>query len=614
MARDIAAERRDIDETVAGQTLCTLFEHTIAEHGDLEALKWKVGDDWKSLTFSQYAERVREFGNGMIALGLEPGEFVNVIGANRYEYCISDLGIVHAGGVPVSLYNTLAPEQIEYIVNHCEAVYVILENRAYYERFLKIKDAIPNIRKVIMWEGAEEFADDDWVISYEDVLAAGREYARANPGELDKRIKGVKPEGLCTLIYTSGTTGPPKGVMITHYNVLWTAESLARVRSFEPGSRQISYLPLAHIAERMVGLYLPIKYGSMVHFCPNVAEIGAYLGEVKPHLFFAVPRVWEKIYERLNAAIDGNPDPEQAQQTKDAIAACMEKVRLEQAGKPVPEDLAKKVEEAEIVTSLIRSLVGLDELQVAITGAAPIAQEILEWFHAVGVPIAEVYGQSEDTGPTSWNPPGRIKIGTVGPSLPGVEVKLDVDGEVLVLGGNVMRGYYKDPELTAQTIDGEGWLHSGDVAEIDDDGYLRIVDRKKEILITAGGKNIAPSNIENLLKQHPLVGTACVIGDQRPYCTALIALDSESAAGWAAKHDKTADVAELSDDPDVVAEIQAHVDEMNKGLHNQEQVKKFTILPTEWTVDSEELTPTLKLKRKVVNQKYTDTIESMYAK
>jgi long-chain acyl-CoA synthetase len=605
----VLAEQRDIDQTVAGQTVLKLFDDAVATFGDSEALKWKSGDDWQALTWTGYGERVRAFAKGLIALGLEPKGFVNIIGANDPLYAISDIGVLAAGGVPVSLYNTLAPEQLEYIINHCEASLVICENRDYFERILKIQGELGNVRKVILWRDADEFADNEWVIGFDEVIAQG---ASVSDEQLQERLAAVDADDLCTLIYTSGTTGPPKGVMVTHRNVCWTVESLLRAHPLGPGQRQISYLPMAHIAERMVGHYIPLRLGSMVHFCPDARQIGAYLGAVKPTFFFAVPRIWEKLYQGIQNAIAGSPE-EQQQQAKDAIAVRTKLVELENERKPVPDDIRANAEALKPVTDFIAALVGLDQVENAGTGAAPISADIITFFTAIGVPIFEVYGQSEDTGPTSWNRPGASKIGSVGQSLPGVEVTLAEDGELLVRGGNVTQGYYKEPELTAETFI-DGWLYSGDVAEIDDEGFIKIVDRKKEILITAGGKNIAPSNVENMLKAHPLIGQACMIADKRPYATALLALDPDDAVIWAKKNSKPEDVATLSQDPDVIADIQRHIDEMNTRLHNQEQVKKFVVLPMPWGVDSGEVTPTLKMKRKVVNQKFEDEIEGMYAK
>lgn len=608
MTRDVAAEQRDIDATVEGRTVATLFTEATRRFADGDALKWKAGDDWQAATWTEFGDRTRAFGKGMIVLGLEPGEFVNLIGSNDPLYSISDFGVLLAGGVPVSLYNTLAPEQVEYIVNHSEAKYVICENREYLERFLKIQSEIPNIRKVIMWRGADEFSDNDWIISFDDVVEQGKS---VDDAVLDERTNAIEPEDLVTLIYTSGTTGPPKGVMVTHRNVVWTVDSFLRVMPISAGAKQISYLPMAHIAERMIGHYGPLQIGSVIHFCPDARQIGAYLREVKPNWFFAVPRIWEKLHQGLQNAIEGSPD-DQKQAARDALAVRTEMVHLELTGEQVPDDLRAKAEEAKPVTDFICQLVGLDEVDKAGTGAAPIATDIIEFFWALGVELYEVYGQSEDTGPTSWNRPGMVRIGTVGLSVPGVEVKLAEDGELLVRGGNVTRGYYKEPELTAETFK-DGWLYSGDVAEIDELGFIKIVDRKKEILITAGGKNVAPSNVENMIKGHPLVGQACMIADKRAFATALIALDPDDATVWAKAHDKPGDVATLSQDPDVIADIQRHIDEMNARLHNQEQIKRFTILPMPWGVESGEVTPTLKMKRKVVNEKFAEEIERMYA-
>jgi long-chain acyl-CoA synthetase len=601
--------REEIDEAVAGQTVNTLFQDAAAQHGDDPFLKWKAGDEWQTLSWTQTRDRVRDIAKGFVALGLQPGEFVTLIGANVPDYTVSDYGILHAGGVPVSIYNSFAPDQIAYVINNCDAVYVMCENREYLETLLKIQGDIPKIRKVVMWSDAEEFADSDWVMSLDELIDGGRDVGDA---DYESRWTGAKPEDLVTLIYTSGTTGPPKGVMVSHYNVCWTLESILSVMDLPPGTRQISYLPMAHIAERMTGHYGPLRIGSLVHFCPNTREIAKYVAEVKPEYFLGVPRIWEKFYQGILGQIDQAPD-DQKTAAHDAIDVRLQVVRLELTGQDVPDDLRKQDEQARPVTDFIKSFVGMDEMTIGVTGAGPLGQDIIEFFWAIGVPLYEVYGQSEDTGPTSWNRPGSTRLGTVGPAIPGVEVKLAEDGELLVRGGNVVQGYYKEPELTKETFDDDGWLHSGDVAEISEDGYIKIVDRKKEILITAGGKNVAPSNVENKLKQHAPIGQAAMIADRRPYATALIVLDPEDAAAWAKQHGKPADLESLAQDEELRAEIQAYVDEMNKSLHNQEQVKKFTILPVDWTVEGGEITPTLKMKRKIVNQKYEDAIEAMYS-
>lgn len=610
--RDISAERKMLDAKVAGKTIpLTLFE-SAQEAPEVKVLNWKAGDSWEGLTYPELRERIAEVTNGFLSLGLEPGGFVAILARNIPEHYLADYGVVHARGVGVSLYNTLAPEQIAYILGHCEASFVVVENREFLEKLLKIKDDIPSVRRVIIIGGEEEFSGDEWVIGWNALLNQGRKFGQAQPNAFEQSWKAVQPEDLLTLIYTSGTTGPPKGVMINHRNVLFVAHSLDAVGERLPGDKLVSYLPLAHIAERTATLYLaPILKGS-VYCCPDLLQLGPVLAEVKPQIFFGVPRVFEKMYAALQAGL-AQADEGQKQMADWAIDIGRQVVVYEQRGESLPEELASMHANAQMVLGAIRARLGFDEVRYVISGAAPIATEILEFFHAIGVRIAEIYGQSEDTGPTSLNPDHKIKIGTVGPALPGVEVKLAEDGELLVRGPNVSSGYYKDPELTAETFDSDGWLHSGDICAVDEDGYLKVVDRKKEIIITAGGKNIAPSNLENALKKHPLIGQVAVIGDRRPFVSALIVLDPDVAPTWASNQGIDAkDLATLSEEPTIVEEVQRWVDEVNKGFSNVEKIKQFTVLPTEWTAESEELTPTLKLKRRVINERHADAIERMY--
>lgn len=614
MSRDILTERQEILKEIKGLTFPKAFEQVAQRAPDTKALNWKENGDWKHYTYPEYRDVVRTATGGFLSLGLRPGEFVVFQARNIPQHYIADLAAVHARGVGVSLYNTLAPEQIAYIVNHCEAAYAVVEDVGFLESFLKIKEEIPGIRKVILVNGADEFKGDDWIIGWNEFIESGEAFNKANPTVFDDSWQAVKPDDLLTLIYTSGTTGPPKGVMINHTNVLFVAQSFNRVGERPSGSRVISYLPLAHIAERAGSMYIAPALEGEIYCCPDPLKLAEYLPQVKPHVFFGVPRVFEKVYSGLQARLGAEEDETKKQFVQQALEAGRQVVALQQKGEPVPDDLRQQYEMVDqMVFSQIRAALGLDECLYTVSGAAPISSEILEFFHSIGIKIMEVYGQSEDTGPTSLNPVDKIKIGTVGPSLPGVEVKLADDGELLVRAPNVSVGYYKDPELTKETFDEDGWLHSGDVCEIDEDGYLKVVDRKKEIIITAGGKNIAPSNLENALKDHPLIGQAAVIGDRRKFVSALIVLDHEVAPGWAKSQgiSKTS-VAELADDPAVVREIDRWVNEVNKQFSNVEQIKKFTILPGEWTAESEELTPTLKLKRRIINQKYADVVDRMY--
>ena len=424
--------------------------------------------------------------------------------------------------------------------------------------------------------------------------------------------RAVDPEDVVTLIYTSGTTGPPKGVQLVHRNLVAATRSTEALIQFPEGSKVISWLPAAHIAERMAHHYLPIVFAMTVTTCPNPREVVAYLPAVKPTWFFAVPRIWEKLKAGMEGFLLQGDD---AARNQAWLAGAARKIELEQAGEEVPADLTATVAEAdrELFAGL-RAMLGLDEAVSVNVGAAPTPREVLVFFHAIGIPLAELWGMSETCGAGACNPPGRVKIGTVGPPGPGVEVRLADDGELLIRSDVVMTGYRNAPEKTAEALDADGWLHTGDIAEIDGDGYIRIVDRKKEIIINAAGKNMSPANIESTLKgSSPLIGQACVIGDGRPYNTALIVLDSDFGPAWASQQGITeADLPSLARDERVRAAVQAGVDAANAKLARVEQIKKFTLVQGDWAPGGDEITPTMKLKRKPIAAKYTEEIEGMY--
>jgi long-chain acyl-CoA synthetase len=613
MTRDILAERAEIDAVVEGKTLCAAFEETAAAYPDLDAFRWRVGEAaYESLTWSAYRDRVRDAALGLRGLGLEPGDFALIQARCTPGHSIADMGIVHARATPVSLYNTLSPEQICYIANHCEARIAIVEDVAFLESFLKVRDELPHLEKIVLIDGADEAATD-WVVSWDEVLAAGAAEAERNPGLFDELWRQVKPEDLATLIYTSGTTGPPKAVMDTHRNIIWHFESTRRAYEFHPTDHGLSYLPLAHAAGRTGAHWNPLLFGGTVICCPDISQLLLFLIENRPTLFVGVPRVYEKLYAGMNAALAAQPDENLKKMVLDAVETGREMVAHQQKGVEIPEELRARFDAVAPILQAVRGRVGLDQLRVALVGAAPIATEVIEFFHALGIPVSEVWGMSELTAVATANGETRIKIGSVGPAAPGVEVILADDGELLARGGNLMKGYYKDPEKTAEAIDEDGWMHTGDIGSVDEDGYFRVIDRKKELIITAGGKNISPANLENALKQHPLIGQACVIGDRRAYLTALIVLDGEVAPVWAAsKGIDAATVAELAAHPEVTAEVQRAVDGVNEQVSRVENIRKFAILPAEWTPESEELTPTMKLKRRVINAKYSDEIESLY--
>ena len=613
---DALAVRSEIDAAIEGKTLCGLFAATASAYPDREALKIQSSTgEWETFTWAEYRERVRAIALGLRALGLEPGDFGVILSRNRPEYAMADLGIMHAGGTPVGLYNTLAPGQVAYIAGHCEARFAVVEDVTFLERVLSVREQLPRLDHIVVIDPAVSGVPGvgEGVVSLDEVIATGREAYQRDPLAFDAMWQAVKPDDLCTLIYTSGTTGPPKGVMKTHRNVLWSIESLARVMPMSVDDRVISYLPFAHVADRFLTLWQGLASGFSTHYCPDISRIAAVMLEVHPTFFGAVPRVWEKLYAGINAGLSRETDDARRSMIASAIDAGRAASSSRQRGEVVAADLAETVAKCEPVFAAIRGKIGLDQCRVVITGAAPTPYEVLEFFDAIGIGIAEVWGMSELSAVVTMNPLEAIRLGTIGTALPGVECRIAEDGELLVSAGLTMPGYYKEPEKSAETLAG-GWMHTGDVATIDDDGYIRIVDRKKELIITAGGKNISPANLEGLLKEHPLIGQACVIGDNRPYLSALIVLDGEVAPAWAgARGIEAFGIAELARSSDVSAEIERAVSRVNVSVSRVESIRRWTVLPVEWTADSDELTPTLKLKRRVINEKYAKEIESLYS-
>ena len=609
-----AAElRAEIDAAVEGRTLVEVLARNAREHGAIPAIHWRENGTWKDLNWAGYRERVVEAAAGFISLGVNRGDFVALMAANRPEHVIADLGVMHAAGTPVTLYSTLATPQVAYIGGHCGAKVAVLENLEFMKRWEAAKPELPNLEYVVLMEGAENYETVDWVLSWEDLAARGRKLLDSNPGVVDERAAELKPDDIATLIYTSGTTGTPKGVVITHRNVLWTVESTERTVNLPKHPRLVSFLPLAHIAERVASHYLGMWYVGEVWYCPDMTQVLEYVQEAKPTLFVAAPRVYERFQAGLMARLEGEEGLKKTL-AMTAIKTGEEVVRLGQAGQPVPflTGLKHQVLEKVVLTKILDGL-GMGEVFIAISTAAPIAPELLIFFQGIGLPLYELWGMSELSGPGTTNLPGANKIGTVGKAIVGTEVKLADDGELMMRGGNVTAGYFKRPEDTAETFLSDGWLVTGDIAEIDQDGFVSIVDRKKELIITAGGKNIAPTKLEGMIKSHPLIGQVCVIGDRRKYLTALVVLDGDMAPPWAERQGLPfEDMASFSQLPEVQAEVQKAVDEANEHVARVEQLKKFVVLPDEWTPETEELTPTLKLKRRVIHEKYSAAIDSLY--
>jgi long-chain acyl-CoA synthetase len=581
--------------------LAKAFHATVERLADDIAIR---AEDEVEITWSELRERVDRVAGGLANLGLGKGDTVALMLNNRPEFLIVDLAAVSLGAVPFSIYQTASPEQIQYVVSDAGAKLAIVET-AFLEAFGKAREDLPEIETLVVIDG------DGGGHTLADLEAMDPDF------DVEPTVNSVGPDDLLTLIYTSGTTGPPKGVQLSHRNLMSLVAGVEDIIDFpNRGAKVISWLPAAHIAERGAHYYLPVAYGVTVTICPDPRRIIEFLPQVKPTWFFAVPRIWEKLKSALETNLANLPD-EQREPAQKGIDAALQKLRLEQAGEEVPGELAEAVAKAdEEMFSKLRTMLGLDEVVAVNVGAAPTPLEVLEFFHAIGIPVGELWGMSETCGVATVNPPGRVKLGTVGPPAPGIEIQLAEDGEVLVRGASNMVGYRNMPEKTAETIDDEGWLRSGDIGELDDDGYLRIVDRKKELIINAAGKNMSPSNIEAKLKTStPLIGQAIAIGDRRPYNVALITLDPDFAPGWAKKNGLgDTSLEALASEEQVIAAIQEGVDKANSQLARVEGIKKFKILPAEWQPGGDELTPTMKLKRKPIAAKYGDEIEALYAK
>ncbi len=597
----------DIDAVVEGTTVATEFLETLNARADKTAVRWMEGEgEWGSLTFAELADRVAKAAAGLKTLGVERGDRVVLMMRNIPDFHWLDLAVLFLGATPVSIYNSSSADQIAYLAGHCDAKIAIVQDEGFLDRFLEVRSQLPTLTEIVVLDPPAELPEG---VRTREVLDDN------DPIDLAAAGADTRAEDLATIIYTSGTTGPPKGVMLSNYNITWTLESL--IRSFEwsrdemAGKRVVSYLPMAHIAERMVSHYCLIGGGLEVATCPDFAQLTTYLGAVRPNVVFGVPRVWEKLHAGITAAIAA--DPEKAKKFDEAVEAAAPIREKMTWGTATEEELATYQFLDDVAFSTVRQLVGFDECEMAVTGAAPIPPSLIKWFRTVGIPLAEVYGMSENTGPMTFDRT-KVKIGWAGRAVPGSELRIFPDGEVCCRGGHVFVGYLHEPEKTAEALDEDGWLHSGDIGELDADGYLRIIDRKKELIITAGGKNISPANLEAALKTIPLVGQAAAIGDNRPFVSALVVLDPEVAPVWAAKHGiEFTNLHDFAENPEVVKAIDDGVAEVMEPFNNAERVKKVKILADEWMPDTELLTPTSKLKRRGVNSCFAKEIEQLYS-
>jgi long-chain acyl-CoA synthetase len=593
-----AAAGRAVD----APTVTEALRRTAANHPDVVAVR--TVDDAISLTWSELLGRVDALAGGLAKLGVGRGDTVAIMLGNRPEFHIVDHAVAMLGATPFSIYQTYPAGEIRYLATDAGSKVAIVE-QAFLGVMLEAREGLPALEHVIVIDGEAP----EGTLALADVEGSNPDF------DVAEAASEVQSDDILTLIYTSGTTGPPKGVQLSHHAIMVSAQAIEEIIPLEVGGRLISWLPAAHIAERMAHHYVPTIYAGTITTCPNPRDVVSYLPQVHPTWFFAVPRIWEKLKAGLEAMRAGLPE-EQRAPVEAAINAAIERVRLVQRGEAVPEELEQTVARADAeMFSKLREMLGLDQYSAVNVGAAPTPPEVLEFFHAIGIELAELWGMSETCGFGTCNRPGQVKIGTVGPPSPGAEVSIADDGEVLIRGEFLMIGYRNQPDKTAEAIDADGWLHTGDIGELDEDGYLKIVDRKKEIIINAAGKNMSPANIEAALKTgSPMIGQAVCIGDARPYNTALIVLDADFAPPWASSHGLAGkSLEELASEPAVIAAVQEGVDEANKHLARVEQIKKFTVVEGDWAPGGDELTPTMKLKRKPIGAKYQAEIEAMYA-
>lgn len=586
-----------------------VLANTVKKLGARPALRVKRGGAWRATTWVEYERDVKRGAKALIHLGVRPGKGVSIIGNNSPEWLVADVAAIYAGAMPAGIYTTSSAAQVRYITDHCESKVSFADSPDQVAKFVAEKDALPHLDVVVQMVGKPK--DDAGagrvrVLGWDEFLALGD---AVDDVKLEERLAAQKTDDVCTLIYTSGTTGEPKAVMISHRNVTWTAETLVDMLDFGSDDVSVSYLPLSHIAEQMLTIHGPMKMGSTVYFADSVEKLPEALADVRPTFFLGVPRVWEKIQAKMQAAGAAAPPIRKklvAWAKKQGLAGGYAEQR--RAPKPLLYPLAQK-----IVFDKVRERLGLDRTRVCVTSAAPISRDTLEFFLSLGIPILEVYGMSECTGPATYSPPDRYKTGKAGICIPGAELKIAEDGEVCMRGPHVFKGYLKDPEATKNALDADGWLHSGDIGTIDADGFLQITDRKKDLLITAGGENIAPQVLEGLLKAIPVVAQAVVIGDRRKFLTALLTLDPErvhaeaQAAGSPARS-----MAEAATCKVFRKHLEKQIDGVNGTLARVQTIKKIAIIPNEFSIDGGELTPTLKVKRKVVNEKYKVQIEALY--
>ncbi|WP_224364890.1 AMP-dependent synthetase/ligase [Hyalangium versicolor] len=591
-------------------TLPLLLKRNAEEYAGAPALT--AGDS--TLTWAQLRERIAALTRGLAALGLKRSERMMIMMSSRPEHWIIDHAAVHLGAIPCTAYQTLSTEQVSYVARHSGATVVVLEGADEIARWQPVLETLPALKGVIVIDASAVPQGDDRFFSFAELEVQGRQLHQANPNVFEDGWRTVRPEDPIAMMYTSGTTGDPKGVVLSHRNAFYEAIAVDLAAPVPMQVPSVAYLPLAHIAERELGFYRALYKALHIHICADPTGVVPLLAKVRPPAFFGVPRVWEKLAAGLRAKV-GALEPAQREPLLAAHAVALEAFRLEGAGKAVPPELAQRAAEADAkVLKPLRRMIGLDALQWASSGSAPIPVEVLEYLGGFGIKVLEVWGMSETTGCATINTAEDFRVGAVGRAIPGLQIRLASDGEIFVRGPVVFLGYLAANGQIVSAVDSEGWLATGDIGTLDADGYLTITDRKKELLITSSGKNIAPTKIEGLLRAHPLIAQAIAIGDGWPYVTALISLDAEIAPVWAKGRGlSTQSIADLVSEPTVRAEIEALVASINTRLSRAEQVKSFAVVSEVWTPATGQLTPTLKLKRRVILQQYAERIATLYA-
>jgi long-chain acyl-CoA synthetase len=593
-------------------TLLAAFLDHAQRRGAAPALRYKDDGSWHDISWTEYRRRVLRIGAGLSSLGLQPGDMVGILSNNRVEWLVSDLAALAIGCVTVPIYPSSIAQQVEYILEHSAARAIFVEDHEQLAKVQKVREACPALEHVILLSGSAA-EDETGILDWEGLEQLGEEGGESALSTVEDTARALDPARVATIVYTSGTTGPPKGAQLSHLNLMAMADSLAAVLRADETDSSLSFLPLSHIAERLQGEVMAIRTGYTVNMGEGLEKVAENLSEVEPTLLVCVPRLWEKYYSKINSGIEDAPDLRR-KLFRWATAQGLSAYEHRSSGRPMGPLTRIKFDIAErLVLSKVRKKLGMARGKSFISGAAPLSAEVGRFFASLGIIIQEVYGQTECAGVCTYNPAEKVKYGSVGLPLSGMEVRIADDGEILVKGDNVFVGYLGEEQATAETVV-DGWLHTGDVGEMDSDGYVRITDRKKDIIVTAGGKNVSPQNIENQLKTYPGISQVVVVGDKRKFLSTLFTLDIEGLEDIWKRNDRTLPSSSaLPEDKTVNELLQTYVDEVNTKLASYESIKKFQILPEDFTIESGELTPSLKVKRRVIQKKYETLIDDFYS-